>query len=258
MNFLCYQIENIFKYNPECYIVIHLSQNFGNVNLPFQHPQVIVNPERCPTEWGFMWHAQFSNLSLIRRIEVDYSYIVFEASNTLYFKSKSAQYMSQFDAGFTTRTVQSHWNEAIENTIKSDSTFMSMVGTHKLVTSNHEGTFYKKEIIEQIHLLLALKYNMPQHYLPGPQSLSYNIEEVWFPNICLTFTEKIGLPLTMVTSLLRPLSWNSHFNIYGESPISREKFMEFKKDENNPPFAIKGFHRNLDDGIVKWILSMID
>ncbi len=249
MDFLCKQIENILNYNPGCYVVLHLSQKFGDINMPFRHPQLIVNPERCHTEWGFMWHSQFSNLRFIKKIDIDYSYVVFEASNTLFFKPNAEKYVSQFDAGFTTRTVQQFWSKSTEDIIKSDSIFMSIIGTRKLVQSNHEGTFYKKEIIEQIHQLLESKYNIPNQY-------SYNIEEIWFPNTCMVFTEKIGFPLTIVTSLLRPLSWNTHFNIHGESPLSREKLLEFKINEDAPPFAIKGLQRNLDDDFVKWILNM--
>lgn len=249
MNFLHKQIENILNYNPGDYIIVHLSTTLKDTPVPFQFPNVFINPSHLSTQWGYMWHAQFSNIEFIRKIGLDYSYIIFEASNTLYFKSGSNKYMSSFDAGFTTRTVEKFWNKEAEIKIINDFTLISIIGHNKPIQSNHEGTFYKKELIEQIYDLLSQKYKMPHQYV-------YNIEEIWFPNVCRTLTDKIGLPLTIVTSLLRPLSWNEHFNIpYSGSAIGKEKILEFKST-NSVPFAIKGVQRNLNDEFVKWILNL--
>lgn len=191
------QAENIKKFVPEAQIVFHICREFYNnfsdlilKELSFIH----VNPEHMDTSWGNIIHAHLSNFEFAYK-NLDFDYFVLQSSNDLYVRKGIENYISKYDAGFNHRIVKDNslwWpaNKAVKDICLKN--IMESYGLNKIIASQVEGSFYKKEYFRKICNIIS------ENYKTFDNELNYTREEIYFSTIAAKYEQdkKIGFPVT--------------------------------------------------------------
>ena len=194
------QVNNIKKYVSDVVIVLHTSMDFCEEFDEFfnehkkEFDDVFVNPTHIYVEWGdgALMDVHVSNFNYISSF-MDFDYYILHASNDMYVKRGLEEYISKYDAGFQRHIIKepSQWwpgNKAIKD--GQLYYMMDEVGSESLVASQVEGSFYKKNIFQDIVDVIG-----KSEFLRD-KGLKYTREEIVFPTIAnaLIEKEKIGYP----------------------------------------------------------------
>lgn len=194
------QINNIKKYFPEAEIVIHVSKEYfkqWKLEEIGYFPGVYINPQHLETHWGDILLPHISNFNYIHSLNLDYDYFVMHSSNDMYVRYGVADYIKSYQAGFTFRYMKrpsSHWwpcEYAFKDPLLK--ALMDKIRQSRIVASQLEGSFYKREIIEKImdfiqESIMDTKIN---------QFKPYTREEFFFSTVAETLVspKDVGYPI---------------------------------------------------------------
>lgn len=193
-------ILNIRKYVKNPVIVLHISDSFYsqyNENDIIHDNDVLINPEHLITSWGNIYTTHISNFRYAKK-SVEFDYILLQASNDMFVRNGIEEYIAKYDAGFNRRII---WQDgslwwpaacAIQDiTLKK---IMDYCGVTRIVASQVEGSFYKKDIFEYI-------VSVVESVITEEDILNFNFygrEEVYYSTIASKIVdyEKCGYPTT--------------------------------------------------------------
>jgi hypothetical protein len=146
---LLIHIQNIFKFNPESGILIHLSKRFDlkpdQVQYITQIPHVFVNPNRLETHSYKILTPIYANM--VYSLDIDYEYMCLLASNSFFYKSGAYDYIRNYDYGayaFENRNFTGKFADCRRYSISIGGTDLPNY------SGQHEGSFMKKELIPQL------------------------------------------------------------------------------------------------------------
>lgn len=194
------QISNINQYIENPIIVLHLSQSFFcqyDESSIIRNSNVFINPQHLVTQWGNIYETHISNYAYIKD-KIPFDYFLLQSSNDMFIKPGIEKYISSFDAGFNKRFIwdgNSMWwpaNEAIKDL--SLKKIMNHLGITRIVASQIEGSFYKKEIfdfiVKTIHGIITDNDRRNFNH--------YTREEIWFSTIASKIVDfnRTGYPTT--------------------------------------------------------------
>ena len=150
--FLEEQVKNILYYNKDSAILIHISKQYilseydNNLldKLKKNFP-IFINPISIETVYYKIATPQIANILYAKNI--NYEYLCMHASNEMYFREGAYDYMCQFDIGlyYIPSDINS-LNQPHHRDIVAFSYFLNK--PLKTYTGQHEGSFFKKYIIE--------------------------------------------------------------------------------------------------------------
>ncbi|WP_455631054.1 hypothetical protein [Megamonas sp.] len=196
------QIANIKKYLIKPIIVLHISKGYYNnykekdINL---EDNVYINPSHLETSWGNIYKTHVSNFKFIREV-VDFDYFVMHSSNDMYVKYGLEEYINIFEAGFNKRfswdTYSMWWPMEVANKDEILKKIMRYLGLNRIVATQIEGSFYRKDIFEKI--IEVLDKFIYSEDISIEEKLNYTREEIYFSTIASKFVdfEKCGFPTT--------------------------------------------------------------
>lgn len=178
------QIANFQYYVPGSIVILHINKQFYNRYSDCKLRKiknVIINPEHLEIQWGDIIEAHISNYKYLREKEEKFDYWLFHASNDMYICKGISQYMSNYKAGFFKHYIYSDetlwWPGKCALKDKRLQEIMKQCGQTEIVASQIEGSFYRKDIMDQIFDILLNK-----HY-DKTSDIFYPREEVYFSTI---------------------------------------------------------------------------
>lgn len=211
------QLSNIGRYLPGAKVVVHLNRAFRTPKIVEELEQVrncIVNPVSVAVRWGgsSLLMAHVSNARFItEECEVGADdYVVLEASNDMYVRRGLEDYIARYLAGFQRSDISSDSSWHYSQFVMNDASLSSIVSKAqgKLVCSQHEGTFYRVDVLKRI-----LSYLTDFDF---SSSMDYPSEEVLLPSIAtgILSEDEIGCPI-VYSEVIAQVSWanskESHF-----------------------------------------------
>lgn len=147
------QIDNIRKFNDDSAVLVHLSANMklnqNDIYLikSLSNEHIIFNDRRIHTQRYKIASPQIVNIQFASKMS--YEYLCMLTSNECFFRRGAYEYMKQYDAGSYKLTS----NESLLNQPKHRDACefgIKLSGIRQTYTGQHEGTFYKKHIAENI------------------------------------------------------------------------------------------------------------
>ena len=193
-------ILNIRKYVKNPVIVLHISDSFYsqyNENDIIHDDDVLINPEHLITSWGNIYTTHISNFRYAKK-SVEFDYILLQASNDMFVRNGIEEYIAKYDAGFNRRIIWQDgslwWPAACAVQDIALKKIMDYCGVTRIVASQVEGSFYKKEVFEYI-------VNVLEYVITKDDILKFNFysrEEVYYSTIASKIVdyEKCGYPTT--------------------------------------------------------------
>jgi len=145
------QIQNLNKFNKHfsVLIVIHLSQRFNLTDEDLQsiasQPNVLLNPERLITGFmdGSLYEAHLSNISFLYSNKIQFSHIIFIASNMLFvrkMKKITSDFIGSSHDAVTHRGWFQAWMAVRDNNINK----------FQLYGCQIEGLFISKKLLDKM------------------------------------------------------------------------------------------------------------
>lgn len=179
------QLVNLFFYNPNSLVVIHINPVFKysaaipNYEMLVEKLRsfkgVIINPERLKVGLNDLIQAHISNYRAVQ--DIDFSYFYFIASNELFLRPGVDRFIQQFDFG-------------CENKQNKDWAFIDIMHSdmdlHRIQKNNDilgysysqiEGSFYSKEIMGRMTSIIEKEYDYTR------KEVIYPREEIYYPTI---------------------------------------------------------------------------
>lgn len=196
------QIENLKRFLDQPIIVLHISKSFYEKYKEEDiclKKDVYINPSHLETAWGNIYKTHISNFKYIYNI-LDFDYFIMHSSNDMYVKKGLENYISKFEAGFNRRFSWSGYSMwwPMEMANKDDilKSIMKYLGINRIVASQIEGSFYRKDLFRKIiNVLDKFIYDKVESV---EKSLNYTREEVYFSTIASKFIDfgNCGFPTT--------------------------------------------------------------
>lgn len=193
-------ILNIRKFVKNSVIVLHISNSFYgkyNENDIIHDDDVLINPEHLITSWGNIYTTHISNFIYAKK-SVEFDYILLQASNDMFVRSGIEEYICKYDAGFNRRIIWQDdslwWPAACAVQDIALKKIMNYCGVTRIVASQVEGSFYKKDVFEYI-------VNVLECVITKDDILKFNFygrEEVYYSTIASKVVDfqKCGYPTT--------------------------------------------------------------
>ena len=187
------QIINYKTFLPNCGIVLHISKSF-NYNDSFHNENefmfilstfenVFINPKHLDTSFADIVHTHVANFEYVSQV-TDFEYFSMVASNDLFVRHMPE--IKEYDANFTDdvfvemkdwpwyeRTYHDEYLRYIVNYLNGNISDIRM--------SQIEGSFYKKELFQQIVDIINKVYNYEE--VLTKNRIIYPREEVYYPTI---------------------------------------------------------------------------
>jgi hypothetical protein len=188
--------DGIFYYEPDAYIVLHVSDS---QSLDFYKPtsdRVIINPTQFETRWG--WDLSRIHVSnyLFAKQHFTFDYIVYLTSNCLMIKSPK-QLISNYDCGFSEHVHhafkitppelieerQLAWAEGFTR-IPGYTDILNELNTTRMFGGIIDGSYANVEIMDRISELYIKHFNYKTIYA--------SLEEVLFATIACNMTTNVS------------------------------------------------------------------
>ncbi|ENU15169.1 hypothetical protein [Acinetobacter lwoffii] len=268
-------IQNLNYYVPECYIILHIKQDFVfDVKNFSKFSNVFINPEKFMTGYvdGSLLYVHLSNFLLAEKLSLKYQYFSIFGSNQLFVKKGYENYIKQYDCSkaqiCTQKDLYGKMNYQYTRFFY-DSSFPYIPKNHSFWCAP-EGTFYKYnlllEFIEKSNILdyyninkkFYLKNNFKyREFLRDLSKLFSKLKLLFlFPKVLLKYTyanEEIFFPN------INQLSKNSNFgdntcyiNWENNLNISITDIKNIREN-NSHFFSVKRVDRKYNDPIRKYI-----
>lgn len=193
------QIYNIQHYIGYPVIVLHIVKSFyeNECFREFENREqngIYINPEHLEAKWGNIAHLHLSNFRYIKSVIDDFDYYLMHASNDLYVRKGIEGYIRLYKAGFNRRILSypksMWWPCEYAHRDKVLKRLMYENGISQIVGTQVEGSFYRKDLFEQIDLCIGSIDLFEGDFYPK--------EEIYFSTIAykLLREDEIGYPTT--------------------------------------------------------------
>lgn len=253
------QVNNILKYVPESYIILHVSlygiQIRNKLKQIFKGSQrIFVNPTSYPTDWGWMFHTHIVNYGYAESLKLSYDYFVVDASNSMFFQHGIADFVKDADYFVNLRHVQDlgsdHW--VVRNATLDDPCFRKMVQELEikdLYVTRHEGNIFSRPLLTEMMRLFD------KYYIMDVNEKRYPREEIYFSTICRHLSARHKNQIT-ITKVLTP------DDITALRELNSAQLLVTWPDLTDPHlfarsyFAVKPVGRALTDPLRKFINSL--
>lgn len=196
------QIRNVNRFFPEADFILHINKAFFekyDTSTLEGLPGVYLNPTHLKTEWGNLLPPHLVNIDYLEDTGIQYDYLVFHSSNDLYVRPGVAEYIQRYDAGFYLHFLpqkHTYWWPCEKIWEDSDlDVCMAYVGQTRHVVSQIEGSFYKREIVQQVMKSIH-RAKDSGNFDMSSGGVSRAREEAFFPTLaeCMIPHERIGKP----------------------------------------------------------------
>lgn len=198
---ICDQIANINKYFPEAAIVLHISASYfekWSLEELGKMEGVYMNPRHLTTSWGDIVLPHLCNFNYAEELGIAYDYFVMHSSNDMYVCKGVASYMEKYDAGFHFRYMRQKdtywWPCAMAYEDPWIARVMAEAGQTKIVASQVEGSFYRRDIIQKVMGIIQKTIDLGAD---TSKKGHYTREEFFFSTIAETLVpyERVGHPI---------------------------------------------------------------
>lgn len=189
------------------------------------------------TSWGDIADVHLSNFNYIES-KKDFDYFLLHASNDCYVRQGVESYLGKYRAGFHRRYINEHskWCMAEpagrDEDLKQISRLSHSAG--RIVASQVEGSFYRRDIMQQIVQVLAgCSYDK--------KTLSYTREEFYFSTAAfgMLTEEEIGYPVVFSEVHRFDRSYYKYLKFSGFVWRGRKSAAKQAADQ----FVLKAMHR---------------
>ena len=256
---LCDQIDNVLTMCPGARIVLHLNHDFRAaladdlLAAPLlrrlcAHPDVVLNPEHLCTRWGHMFHAHVSNLNLIIRTGLDCDHVMLMSSADIVIRAGLPEYIADQDIGVNVGwDADWIWRPHVD----ADpvvTTLRTVAGQERYGHGFHEGSFYRRAIIET--MLRVLNEAVPD----WDYNQDYPKEEVFLPTLSHMFAgarrgpslaRVLGFGTAGDTAVLRRAL--RHVGLADANPLLKFWCGDAPDGDEAPPFIISRIPRRRED-----------
>lgn len=190
-------VENIFNFNPNSKIILHISKNFDYFDEKYSNYKNLYfnysNFDYVLGEDLLVYHV--SNFNYAINTNILFEYFILCASNELYIKKNSINYIKKYKNGiqivpFNKEADWHNFNKNIENTDLIYSLFKS-INNNIICGGQTEGQFFQKHIfskIKDIYLNITKNNNI---------KINFEAEEIIPQTIFNTLDLEYGKPLTL-------------------------------------------------------------
>ena len=210
-------IENIFNFNPNCKIILHINKNFSSFsNSKSNYSNLYFNTSMIDyTRGGDLLAYHISNFKYAMKNNIEFKYYILCASNELYIKKGAVNYINAYKNGLQIVQYNNIDNDNIDNDndeLKNNdnewhnfkkkldenvviSNLFDIIKNRTLCGGQAEGQFYEKDIFEIIS----------NHYLTITNNneifITFETEEIIPATIFNTYSidNKLnyGIPITL-------------------------------------------------------------
>ncbi|HQG28635.1 MAG TPA: hypothetical protein PLY73_08750, partial [Candidatus Ozemobacteraceae bacterium] len=153
---------------------------------------VLVNPDHLPTwsRWGSFVHVHNSNFRFAAG-KVEFDHFIIHSSNDLLVRRGATDWMKDLDAacGLGVLSPDSTWVAAPR--VFRDEAFRNIrrhFGVSEILTSQAEGTFYRREMFQEIVDVID------RHYDFSVPAENYERVETYYPTLAAKLANRIGRP----------------------------------------------------------------
>lgn len=239
------QITNIFKYNPNSYVVMHFNPIFkandGQMTLDElmvilnKIPNVFINDNRISVCKDDIIQAHISNFYFVKDVDFDYFYFI--ASNELFLRSGAEAFVSNYEFGCETLKKEK-WH--YYDYMKSDAGLCNIfknIGSDEYYYSQIEGSFYSKKIISTIMDIINKSFDYREKHDFYPR------DEVYFSTIAGNLFHNTE----HYNGCLCKIKWQGKILF---TPIRTVKKIINKKSDY---FSVKRVDRKIDDYLRNYI-----
>ena len=245
------QIVNIQTLNEDAGIVLHLSLGYcdRNSSLPLsdflrivkRFDNVWVNPNRVRTGNYDIIQAHMENFNYIKGV-VEFEYFSMLASNELFIKRGLYNYIHNYDCGVDYNDVSKNNRWYAGKQAKSDNSLMAIMAhldADKIVGSQIEGTFYRKELFD------IIQKNIVEYYDYRTMAVAYAREEVYFSTIFWAINRNANFRV-LKGGMFTFCPWSRQFTMN----IRLNEVRNLMQDiSNNTIYSVKRCDRKLNDCI---------
>lgn len=197
-------IENIFNFNPNCKIILHINKNFSSFsNSKSNYSNLYFNTSTIEyTRGGDLLAYHISNFTYAIKNNIEFKYYILCASNELYIKKGAINYINTHKNGLQIMKYDNtidHKNNEWHNFKKNLDETTVIVDLFEIINNNTlcggqaEGQFFEKDIFEKIS----------NHYLTITNNneifLTFETEEIIPATIFNIYSNELnhGDPLTL-------------------------------------------------------------
>ena len=193
------QINNIKKFFPEAYIVLHVSEGFyeAESDETFRNMEgVWINPEHLKTSWGNIVMTHISNFIYADKI-LEFDYFVMHSSNDMYIRRGVADYIQKYDAGIHIHPIICKKTKWWPTEFAWDDPWlrhiMKLAGQETIYASQLEGSFYTRPLMRYVCEVIMQSVN---DGFENTKEGEYTREEFFYPTVAMTrlSTERITTP----------------------------------------------------------------
>lgn len=232
------QIENIFNFNPNCKIILHINESFLSFDINLSnYKNLFFNKSNIKyNRGGDLLAFHISNFNYCINNNINFKFFIITASNELFIKKGSIDYIKKYKNGL--QIVKNDNNDEWHNFNKNLQNNYIIKNLFQLINSNilcggqTEGQFFEKNIFKNISDLY-LKITNNNDYL-----LEFEAEEIIPATIFNTLNLEYNNPIT-----LQNYSNNINFTInYIKNLINNNLKIEDKTIKNQ----LYSPHINLD------------
>jgi len=245
-------IENIFNFNPNCKIILHINKTFNifDENLSNYHNLYFNKTNITYNKGHDLLSYHISNFNYCINNQIEFEYFIFCASNELFIKEGAIEYIEKYKNGtqiiLQNNDLNIDWHNFKKNIENNDCILMlfKKLNNNNLCGGQAEGQFYQKNIFQKICDLYLTITNNNSIYLPFeaeeiiPQTIFHSYELDYASPITLqNYTNNIEFTIeyikqlidntiiqtsTIKNQLISPHLNQSSKNIYSIKRVDRE------------------------------------
>ena len=246
-------IINIQKFNPNCCIVLHLSRDFSFDSKYIKKEQfihsiesmndVLVNPNRLRSGYEDIIQCHISNYRYACE-KIDFEYVVFAASNELFFRQGLWNEISKYDCGPKYSVVVDNnttWIQGIH--ALQDYDFINELKKkriNQIYGGQFEGSFIKKNMMQRICDEIDSFYDYKS------MTVKYAREEIFFYTFLYAFFPDANYKNEYTT----------YMNFYNNLNVSVSEAMNLVKGVDGF-FSLKRVPRQINDEVRRFIREYI-
>lgn len=190
-------IENIFNFNPNCKIILHINKSFNEFDKIFSdYHNLYFNKTNINYSKGhdlLAYHV--SNFNYCINNNLDFNYFIFCASNELYIKHGAINYIKAFKNGIQILQEYQYndWHNFKKNIHEKNFILdlFKIIDNNELCGGQAEGQFFEKDIFKKISDIYLKITNNNEIYI------NFEAEEIIPQTIFKTLNIDYNDPLTL-------------------------------------------------------------
>jgi hypothetical protein len=190
------QIENIFNYNPNSNIILHVNKSFKSFNNSLtSYKNVYINSVSLDYKYGKgLLLIHINNFLEAINLNINFKYFIIVSSNEMFIKYGLINYIEKFKNGLQLVKFDKNinWHNFHKN-IEKDKTVITMINELNLNTiygGQTEGQFYQKYIFQKISDIYL-------KYFGNKELNNFETEEILVQSIFKSFNIDHTKPFTL-------------------------------------------------------------